>query len=185
MLELIIQFFKSLFGYNAATKPQPIPTPEPVPVVPPEPQKPPRTAQQMLYDYALTKLGTDASPADIAPDEYGCAETVCDIIHGRFGDFPIQGTIISTAILYKQLKAHPKFRLVTDFGPGDVLVSPTGYGNGNLSNGHTGIVGESNTIMSNDSASGIFIQNYTLDTWIARYRKIGGFPLFFFRRTAP
>lgn len=191
MLNFLLSILRALFVHTPKNiEPQPTPTPKPEPVVippaPVEPPKPPKSPQELLYDYSLTMLGKDASPADIAPDEYGCAETVCDVIHGCFGDFPLEGgTIISTTELYKRLKKHPKFSQVTDFGPGDILVSPTGYGNGGLANGHTGIVGKNNVIMSNSSDTGLFSQNYTIDTWIARYRKIGGFPLYFFRRIAP
>jgi len=41
-----------------------------------EPVKSPR---EILYETAKSFLGKDASPADEAPDEYGCAETVNEI----------------------------------------------------------------------------------------------------------
>lgn len=194
MWKFLIQIIRVLFEPGAQNidpepyNPKPAPQPEPVvvPPVPVEPPKPPKTAARTLYEYALAQIGKDASPADVAPDEYGCAETVCNIIHECFGDFPLEGgVIISTADLYKKLKKHPKFTQIAEFGPGDVLVSPTGYGNGGLANGHTGIVGENNVIMSNDSATGLFKENYTIESWVARYRKIGGFPLYFFRRISP
>lgn len=181
-IEFILSFFRRKTVVPPTPKPDPIPEPIPVPVPPPVEISP----QEKLYNHACSLLGVDASPSDVATDEYGCAETICEIIHGAFGDFPVDGkTIISTTVLYNRLRAHPKFKLVTDFGPGDVLVSPTGFGNGSIKNGHTGIVGLSGSIMSNDSATGLFKANYTIDTWVARYRNRGGFPLYFFRRTAP
>lgn len=173
-LELIISFFKKLFGISEYKPPELVI----------QPKKPEQVSpHKKLYEHARTFLGKDASPNDIATDEYGCAETITDIIHSCFNDFPTEGgTIISTIILYKRLKAHKKFNMVTNFGPGDVLVSPTGYGNGTIKNGHTGIVGENGTIMSNNSETGLFEENYTVDSWVAKFRRQGGFPLYFFRR---
>ena len=161
---------------------------KPVSIIPPEPIRPPEppkpiSPNEKLYEYARTFLGKDASPKDVATDEYGCAETITNIIHGCFGDFPVEGgTIISTITLFKKLKSHEKFELVTDFSYGDILVSPTGYGNGTIKNGHTGILGKNGLIMSNDSTTGLFKENYTIDKWVERFREQGGFPLYFFRR---
>lgn len=185
----MLNFFRLLlkFFFPEKPAPAPIPVPEPAPKpVEPTPPAPVFTAREMLYNYAFTFLGKDASPDDVASDEYGCAETICNIIDGCFGDFPIEGgTIISTTVLYKKLKAHPKFEMVENYQQGDIIISPTGFGNGRLKNGHVGIVASVGAIMSNDSFSGLFMLNYTIDTWVARYRNIGGFPLYFFRRTAP
>lgn len=156
------------------TPPQPAPVPAPLP--PPDPS-------DVLLETARSFLGRDASPADVAPDEFGCAETVTDIIHAAFADFPPDGkTIVSTTTLYQRLRAHPKFKMTLDPVPGSIIISPTGYGNGGLANGHTGIFDQGQKIMSNDSRTGLFKMNYTLDSWVARYRKIGGFPIFIFRR---
>jgi predicted carbohydrate-binding protein with CBM5 and CBM33 domain len=66
---------------------------------------------------------------------------------------------------------------------GCVIISPTGYAGpgGILSNGHTGIVGVDGNIMSNDSATGLFTQNYTIESWRKRYVDQGKFPMAFFR----
>ena len=47
--------------------------------------KPDGSARSKLYLTALSCLGTDASPNDIAPDEFGCAETVNAIHKKAFG----------------------------------------------------------------------------------------------------
>lgn len=176
--EVLSVFFK---------KPTPAPVPTPVPVPPnpdPKPMPPPETPGFHLYKVANSFVGRDASPADIAPDEYACAESVSNIIHEAFGDFPKNSPVLSTAVLHIQLLNHPKFKGVMAPEPGDVIISPTGSGNGKLPNGHTGIFGFGGQIMSNDSATGLFKPNYTLDSWVARYRKLGGFKIYIFRRIA-
>ena len=122
-----------------------------------------------------------ASPKDIAIDEFGCAETIFNIIQTAFGDMD-EKILLSTTELYRKLKAHKKFQQVLDLEAGNVLISPTGYGNFQLTNGHTGIIGLNGKIMSADSATGLFMENYTIDSWIERYRKLGGFPMFVFKR---
>ena len=132
-----------------------------------------------LYNAAVKSLGTDASPNDLAPDEVGCAETVNAVFKSVFGK-EIGGGL-STALLFKVLKDDKRFMKVDQALPGDIVISPTGYGNGGLSNGHVGIVAEDENIMSNSSATGTFETNYTLKRWVARYRNKGGYPIYFFR----
>lgn len=139
-----------------------------------------KTSREKLYYTALSCLGTDASPNDVAPDEYGCAETVNEIHKKCFG-FPIGGEL-STYKMYAVLKSSPLFIKVDSPLEGDIIISPTGYGNGDLSNGHVGIMSIKGDIMSNSSKTGRFEQNYNLLTWNDRYKKIGGYPVEFFRR---
>lgn len=187
----LIRLLEVLLAKLKPTAPQPAP-PGPTPTAPPAPA--PKEPPQVLYDTACSFLGRDASPEDIASDEYGCAETVSDIVHAAFGDFPPDGrTIVSTAVLYQKLKAHPKFKQTQVAKPGNIIISPTGMGNGTIPNGHTGIFGKSLDgldfyIMSNTSKTGLFEKNYTLfgtqlASWVARFRKQGGYPLFYFERT--
>lgn len=133
-----------------------------------------------LYAKALTFLGIDASPNDLAPDEYGCADTVSAIVLACFG--PIMRYSVSTAELYNILNTSPQFKKVTEFNFGDIIISPTGKGDGRIPNGHVGIFGEGEEIMSNSSATGNFTNNYTLTTWVERYRTHGGYPIYFFRK---
>ena len=133
-----------------------------------------------LYLSALQSLGVDASPFDEAPDEYGCADSVSQIITKTFPN-AIKGSV-STAELYKQLSTSKDFIKVSQFKFGDIIISPTGMGTGGLANGHVGICGEDETIMSNSSATGLWTSNYTITSWVARYRKLGGYPIIFFRK---
>lgn len=130
-----------------------------------------------LYQAALSFLGTDASPYDQAPDMVGCADSVSAVIQKVLPGFP---TIVSTLSLYLYLKNDPRFREVSAPVPGAIIISPTGMSDTKkLANGHTGICGEGNKIMSNNSYKGLWEQNYTTETWRARY-EAAGYPIFYF-----
>lgn len=141
---------------------------------------PDSSARNKLYLMAVLSLGRDASPNDIAPDEYGCAETV-NAIHKKAFGFEIGGDI-STCRLYQAIQKSKFFIKVDQPLEGDVIISPSGMGNGNLPNGHTGIMGKNGVIMSNSSATGLWTENYTLETWRNRYAVKGGYPVLVFRR---
>lgn len=134
----------------------------------------------ILFATAVKCLGTDASPNDLAPDEVGCAETV-NAIHKKAFGFEIGGKL-STYQMYSALQKSKYFIKVDQPLEGDIVISPTGYGNGNLKNGHVGIKGEYDKIMSNASATGTFEENYTMKSWKERYVDKGGYPMHFFRR---
>jgi hypothetical protein len=139
-------------------------------------------ASKKLYETALTFLGVDASPEDRAPDELSCAETLNAICQKAWGE-PAGGGL-STYWLYFNLKNHRKFVQVTTPLAGDIVVAPTGLQRRKtaITNGHTGIVGLNNKIMSSDSKTGLFVENYTLDTFNYRYQTLGAYPVFYFRR---
>lgn len=185
MLTWLVELIKALFK----KKPMPIPpTPEPVPVDPPElvqptplpPKIDPDLPRQELLKVTKNFLNKDASPRDIAPDTLGCAESVSNIIKTAFGDMKIH---TSTIALKSALIANSKFRAILGgYLPGDVIISPTGSGNGKLKNGHAGIFVADGRIASNDSDTGLFQDNYSLDAWVSRYRTLGGFKIYIFRR---
>ncbi len=128
-----------------------------------------------IYQRAVSLLGVDASPNDLAPDELGCAETVSNVAG-------IQPIIISTSALYDYLAKSLDWVEVTLPIPGDILISPTGMGGKNgITHGHTGIVGRQGIVMSNNSYTGKFEANYTIATWTARYKTKGGYPIYYFR----
>ncbi len=136
----------------------------------------------ILFSAAIKALGTDASPNDVAPDEYGCAETVYDILGTAFPFNVGFSFTVSTNQLYKGLKYCPLYSETDQPLEGDIVIYPTGYGNGQLSNGHVFIKGEGDKLMSNSSATGLFMENYTLATAKERYETIGGYPRHCFRR---
>ena len=139
---------------------------------------------ELLYLSALNHIGRDASPNDTAPDELGCAESVNEIHRSTFGDYISSRNILSTYWLYSDLKARSDFVRIENPVPGDIIISPTGYGRGN---GHVGIVGEHNIVMSNNSSRdeqgvrGVFDANYTTKSWYNRYSRLG-FPVYYFRK---
>lgn len=138
-----------------------------------------KPARVHLYETALSFLGKDASPNDIAPDELGCAETVNAIYRRAFG-IEIGGDV-STYRMYRALDVHPNFERVDSVAEGDIIISPTGYGNGRMKNGHVGVLGIDGKIMSNDSNTGKFVENFTVGRWNQHYGMKGGYPLAFFR----
>lgn len=135
-----------------------------------------------LYLESLKYLGRDASPFDEAPDEYGCADSLSKIINSAFPQC-ITGSV-ATKELYQQLLRSNKFVKVTELEAGDIIISPTGSNTKatEIKNGHCGIVGEDGEIMSNSSATGTWEQNYTIETWIRRYRNKGAYPIYSFRK---
>lgn len=142
-------------------------------------KNPRMTPSETLYNMALTFIGTDASPHDIAPDEYGCAETVDTIYKKAFGRY-MNGSgmpILSTAQMYLYLNRSPQFTQL--FGPqtGCIVISPTGA-TGSVGSGHVGIVGKYQ-IMSNDSRTGTFEANYSRDGWPRIFAR-RGFPSYYF-----
>lgn len=128
-----------------------------------------------VYQTALKYLGVDASPSDIVDDVVGCAESVTTILRQHV-KMPI---IPGTASLYAYMLNSPLFKRVSIPMPGDIVISPTGMGNGKIQ-GHTGIVGQNNIIMSNDSFTGKWMANYTILTWRARYADKGKLPVVYF-----
>lgn len=110
---------------------------------------------------------------------YGCAETVNAIVDAALG-YPAGGSA-STYLMYNVLKSSPRFEQVTTPLPGDIIISPTGYGtNPIMPNGHVGIVGIYG-ILSNDSYNGLLEENYTLAMWKDHYNGVGGYPIYYFR----
>lgn len=133
-----------------------------------------RSNSELIFEQARAKVGQDASPADLAPDELGCAESVSNIINA-ITPFPI---ILSTKTLYETLCNDNRFERTLELKKGNILTSPTGYGTGH---GHTGIIGEYEVIYSNDSNTGTWQPNYTIKSWVNYFRKKKGFPLFVFK----
>jgi len=139
------------------------------------------TNTEALLRVSKEMVGKDASPLDQAPDDLGCAESLANVIHSIDPEFPV--SIVSTAKLFRYLQSNPKYEATTDLGPGHIIISPTGWGKRSaiIPNGHTGILDENNDIYSNNSYTGLWDKNFTLQQWITRYRVNGGYPLFIFK----
>jgi hypothetical protein len=133
---------------------------------------------QTLLEYAQESLGIDVTPDDLIPDAVACAITLTTLINKSDKTFP---KVAGTWTLWDILEHNPKYERVTVPSPGTIVISPTGTGNGSI-NGHAGLFMEDMTIASNDSNSGKFIKNYTLDTWHRRYVGHGGFKIFMYKQ---
>lgn len=134
----------------------------------------------LLHKKAINHLGIDASPIDMADDVLGCAESVTSIIRQVLPDFPI---ILGTWTLERRLWNDRRFVITQTPGVGDIVISATGsskLGRNAPIRGHVGIVGENGIIMSNDSYTGKWMANYTLETWKKRYQEYGGYPVLFY-----
>lgn len=146
--------------------------------VPSIPTPPPTTSNRdKLHSVALASINTDASPRDLADDELACAESVSNLIKKVYPEFPI---FLSTALLKTELMRNPHFKSTLTPSPGCVIISPTGEGNATMPHGHTGIMTDDQFVISNDSSSGLMKKNYTLTSWVNRYRKQGGYHVYLF-----
>lgn len=132
-----------------------------------------------IYLACLTKLGKDASPQDWVDDEVACAESITNILHELWPEIPI---MIGTWTLWEYLNKNGKFQKTLFPKQGSIIISPTGTGNGKLKNGHVGIVGEGEMIISNDSASGMLLENYTKASWKQKFVNFGGMKLEYFNK---
>lgn len=143
---------------------------------------PVETNKEKLYRFAKAALGTDASPYDLASDEYGCADSVNQLFLKAFGR-PIAVPGVSTLQLYDVMRSDPRFQEVYEGDFGDIVISPTTYGhNPAMPNGHVGICAKfDGGIMSNDSNTGLWRENFTKTSWHARYADKGGYPIKYFR----
>lgn len=129
-----------------------------------------------MYDTAYANLGRDLSPKE---NELACAETVNALAKMAWGEEV--GGLLSTKSMYESLIRDIKYMEIVKPLPGDIIISPTGYGNGKIPNGHVGIVGK-NWIMSNQSSTSKLEANFTIESWRNYFEKKGGYPVVFFRR---
>lgn len=171
----LVATLKSLMAF---IKPQvKVPDVKPTPIV--------KSPREKLYEAALECLGSDASPDDVAPDDLACAESV-NLIHFKAFQEYIESPGISTTKLFAAMVDQAnKFVRVTEAEPGNIIISPTGFSTFTdlpIKHGHVGIFGKDKKIMSNSSLNGKFEENYTLATWVERYRVKGGYPVYYFKR---
>lgn len=127
-------------------------------------------AKPTLFAAAREYLGRDASPRNFVPSEVACAESVSTVIADVIPGFP---PITGTWTLWDKLESDDRFQRVTIPVPGTIIISPTGTVKDAPIVGHVGIFGRDNNIMSNNSYNGLWEENYTLDSWNARYKAAG------------
>lgn len=106
-----------------------------------------------------------------------CADNVDKIAKIALGR-EIGGTG-STYRMYGVLRNDERFCAISEPCAGCIVISPTGFGKPNT-RGHTGIFLDNHLIASNDSRTGIWSANYTLERWRNKYTKEYGIPTYFF-----
>lgn len=134
----------------------------------------PKTLLQLCEE----SIGIDVTPDDLIPDKVACAITLTTLLNKLDPSFP---KVAGTWTLWDILEHRTDYERVTVPSPETIIISPTGTGNGSMS-GHTGVILANNVIASNDSATGKFIKNYTLDTWAERYVNKGGFKIHLYKK---
>ena len=175
----LIQKLKELLGLLQIAQPTKIMPETPVvPVVVEEPKPAPviKTSAQKIHEYSVAMIGKEMSPKDLAKDDVGCAESYCNAARAAYPDMPI---ILGTASLLAFFRKDKRFKQTLDIKPGNVLIAATGTGNGTV-RGHVWVIGEKSTAMSNNSATGLWERNYTIDQIVTRWRKQGGMQLLCF-----
>lgn len=142
--------------------------------------------ENKIYSQAKLNLGQHLTLNNAVPAEVGCAEAVSKVL-SLAGIVVPPGGIAGTATLYEWLVASTLFEKIDNAEQGAIIISPTGMGNGSVE-GHTGLIGSFGLqfqndwgVCSNDSASGKFLETWSLQRWIAYYEQLGGLPIYYFR----
>lgn len=153
-----------------------------VPVTLPKPV--PKNYSEQIYQAAYKAIGKDNTPFDQVPDEVACVHHMSTILRGALKTFPIMD---STKVLFGYLEKSPAWEPLEAPEVGAIIVNVTDTGNGVVAHGHCGIVGKiksedgSPWVMSNDSDTGLWSVNYTVNSWKEHYQKKGGMKTFFYR----
>ncbi|MEK7578267.1 MAG: hypothetical protein AAB456_00915 [Patescibacteria group bacterium] len=146
-------------------------------------------ATKKLHITALAWKGKDVTPLDDkvpsgVPDDVACVEVLNQLCKMAWGEPAGGGN--STYLLYYALKDSKKFVEVTNPLPGDIILSPSGFGDpaSLVKSGHTGVVTNDNKILSNISYgidAGKLGDVYDLWSWQYKWGK-AGFPIKYYRR---
>lgn len=176
MIERIIAWLADFFGWDTDVPPTTQNAPSSPVIL--EDEQTPMTNQEKLYETAKGCLNEHLTLDPSVPAEKGCAEAVSAVLaKAGFAGLPAQG-IAGTAALYGFMAGSPRFQLTQFPKQGDIIISPTGYGNGRIE-GHTGIVAQYG-ILSNDSASGLWKETWAMDSWNSYYGASGGLPVLYY-----
>ena len=155
---------------------------EVMPPVEPEPEKEevvtPST-RDTLYTVAKSLLGKHLTLNPLVDQRLGCAQALSYVLKQvKWTSIPKHG-IDGTAGLLQWFNGHIElFKEVSEPQIGTIILNVTGTGNGKV-RGHVGIVGK-NSIMSNNSQSGLWDTHWDLETWKAYYEKFGGMKTHYF-----
>lgn len=166
-----------VFAFIQYAKQEPTNFPSMPPIAPQTPPHTPSRAET-IYTTAKSLIGEHLTLNSNIPPDLGCAEAISYVLKqaGIVG-LPQTG-IAGTAALFTWLKAN--FQAVAQPLAGDIIISPTGTSTLGTSHGHVGCVAMYG-ILSNDSNTGLFKENYTLGSWDDLFHRELGFPIYYFR----
>ena len=137
---------------------------------------PQKSVKDLLIEEAEKAIDKDITPNDEIQDKVSCVAQIVALLQ-KVMEFP---DLNYTPDLLNFLKQDKRFKSTLDLDIGNIIISPTGYGNGSIV-GHVGLYGTNGKIMSNNSFTGKWEYTYTTDTWVNRYRNKGGFPIYVFK----
>lgn len=182
ILTELIAAYKQLLA-NVKVVPTPVVAPvTPAPVVPtPSNVVDPITNAQKLVAEAKSCLGQAMWAGTGVDPEVACAISVNAVYTKAFG-VPIGGGA-STHDMYQALLRNPSFRQTTEYAPGCIIISPTGFGTdiAEYPNGHVGIVCNFG-ICANYSPTGLWSEIYKSQAdWEAQFGTIEHYPTFLFQ----
>lgn len=136
---------------------------------------------QTLYDVIKSSLDTHMTLNNSVPPRVGCAEAVSAVLRAAGIAVPAQGIAGTSALLVYCLQHPELFEEISSPEQAALLISASGSGNGNLSNGHTGFFGAFGIafpddwgICSNDSQTGLFLELWNWSRWQKYYSQYGG-----------
>jgi len=184
----IISFFAGLFAFLYHYKAfafqehsiEPLIDPVEAPKQPPTPVEQPKqpTMLETLYNTSKSLIGTHLGKDTSIPWMVNCANACTDVlIRTGITGLPEKG-IPGTYNLLKFLESSTEFSEVNVYTVGAVIISATGTGNGRI-RGHVGICGN-NSIMSNNSETGLWDTVWNWKRWHDYYQQYGGLPTRFF-----
>lgn len=128
-----------------------------------------------IYNTAVSLLGQQLTLDPSVPFEVRCAEAVSTVLTkcGIQG-IPQRG-FASTDDLAAWLKTNRQFTQTVNAEYGGIVISPTQGTN----IGHTGIILKKG-VASNDSSTGKFMENYSIDGWTHSFTAIKGLQTLYF-----
>lgn len=135
------------------------------------------TMRKSLIDLCKENLGKDVTPDDLVPDSVACAITATTILRKLDSTIPLMAGTWSMWDFLEHRKDYARVNVPT---PETIIICPTTPGH--PFPGHVGFFMDDMTIASNDSATGKFVKNYSLETWRNRWEKVGGYEVFMYKK---
>ena len=141
-------------------------------------------SQREVHEFSVDQVGTFSSASGPDGGNLACVWAVRHLIKNALGYWVTRTD--GTAVFDPELRrcfggTHQE----ADVEAGGIIISPTEGSSPNRNVGHVGLLGEktgdgSRKIYSNSSGAAVWKQNFTLDSWIARYRDRKGLKIRFY-----